>query len=47
MAIQAWNLAAGGEWAAIPYVCEALGIEDAGELVRRWAVIREAQRAKE
>jgi len=28
-------------------VCEALGIDDAGELVRRWAVIREGLRPKE
>jgi hypothetical protein len=47
IAIEAWNLANGGEWAAVPYVCEALGIDDAGELVRRWAVIRESQRMKE
>lgn len=40
VAIMAWNLAGGMEWAGIPIVADILGVEDIEDLVRRMVVIR-------
>lgn len=47
IALEAWNLAAGGEIVAVPWVCEALGIDDPADLMRAWVLIRETMRPKE
>lgn len=46
-ALEAWNLAGGCDWQALPLMCDVLGIEDLEGLVRRWAVIRDGLRPKD
>lgn len=44
MAVRAWNLMGGIDWAGLPVVVEMLGIVDVGLLVEQLVLIREHQR---
>lgn len=46
LAIRAWNLMGGIDYAGLPVVAEMLGIDDIGLLVEQLVLIREHQRAK-
>lgn len=44
LAIRAWNMLGGMEWAGIPLVAELLGYEDLDILVAQLETIRDSQR---
>ena len=41
LAIQAWNVMGGIDWAALPLVCEMFGVDDPEKLVRQLCAIRD------
>lgn len=43
-AIKAWNLMGGLDWAALPVVCELLGIADPEPLIYQLQALRNQQR---
>ncbi len=45
-ALDAWNLAGGLEWPALPIVAAILGVDDIEGMVRRMVVIRNGLRAR-
>ena len=46
LAIQAWNLLGGMDWAGLPLVADMLGIEDIEMLAAQLATIRDFQAKK-
>ena len=44
-ALQAWNMMGGLDWAALPMVCDLLGIHDLEPLVFQLLMIRDHNRA--
>lgn len=48
LAVQAWNIMAGIDWNALPFVAELLGVDDLEVLVHQLIMIREfdEQRAR-
>jgi hypothetical protein len=47
LAIRAWNLMGGIDWAGLPVVAEMLGFDDPEILITQLAQIRDAQRNKD
>lgn len=47
MAIRAWNLMGGIDWAALPVVAELYGITDIDLLIHQLVAIRDSQRESE
>lgn len=43
LAIRAWNLMGGIDWAALPIVCEMLGVSDVETLITQLVAIRDHQ----
>jgi hypothetical protein len=43
VAVTAWNLMRGLDWAALPVVCDIFGIRDPEILIAQLAAIRDAQ----
>lgn len=46
LAIRAWNLCGGMDWAAIPIVADLLGVRDAEHLIYQMSAIREHMRSE-
>ena len=44
IAIRAWNLCGGMEWAAIPVVADLLGVRDVERLIYQMTIIRDHHR---
>jgi hypothetical protein len=40
-AVEAWNMMAGFDWAALPMVCDVLGISDPEILIRQLMHLRD------
>jgi len=47
MALEAWNLMGGLDWAALPVVAEMLGVSDVERLIRQLVTIRQFQTPSE
>jgi hypothetical protein len=44
IAVQAWNMMSGIDWAALPVVVELLGVEDVELLIEQLLLIRNKQK---
>jgi hypothetical protein len=47
VAIQAWNVMGGLDWAALPFVAEMLGVRDPEILIAQLVTIRDEQQDAE
>jgi hypothetical protein len=47
LAIRAWNVMGGIDWAALPIVCELFGVADPDLLIHQLVAIRDSQRESE
>lgn len=41
MAVRAWNIMGGIDWAALPIVCELLGVDDPEQLIYQLVTLRD------